>query len=1156
MRRIYYLLQKSLIPSFLILASTPANAQITPDNTLGKESSQFNQNVLINGLNADKIDGGATRGSNLFHSFSQFNINDGQRVYFANPSGVLNILSRVTGGNASNILGTLGVDGAANLFLMNPNGILFGQNASLDVRGSFVGTTANAIGFGLKGVFSATNPEVPPLLTINPSALLFNQINRSGIINRSRQIATPGSFYLIGGDITFDGGVAASLLNRLELGAVVATGIVELIGSGNQMQLVFPEGLSQADIVLQNNGFALTSGGGAISLNARNLSLFGNSFISSVLQTGEGNLGVAAGDVVVNATGDVTLDNLSNISSRGLENSLGDTGNVAINAQSIRLTNRSLIDNNGTRSRGNITLNANDNVSLDNSIISTIGIFNPVGKSGDITIATRNINLSNQSIISSGNTGQGQGGKITLKAQEAISLTSGSNILSSSTASAFGQVNNQPSGNIEIKTRNLILDGGGTISSSNLDEGRGGDVGIIADDSIFLNDFGSISSSSVGQGDGGNIEFQTRSLTLANGGNIGTQSLGRGSTGDAGDLTITTQNLLVREGAQVGTGTSGTGKGGNLTVNASGNVEVIGVSANSLFNSRLSTSANQGLTGNAGDLTINAQNILVRDGGVVDAITSGQGRGGNLTVNATGKVELIGTSVDGNIPSVFSTSAQSGSTGDAGDLTITTQDLFVRDGGQISASTFNIGKAGNLTVNASRKVELIGASADGRIISGLGASVQQGSAGDAGSLTIKTQDLLVQDGARVFTGTLGVGKAGNLTVNASNKVELIGTSVNGSPGGLFASAERDSTGDAGNLKVDTHNLLVRDGAQVLAGTFNSGRGGNLTVNASESVQLIGKSTNNEFPSGLFTSSERGSTGDAGDLKLNTPNLVVRNGAGVFVYSVETGNAGTMTINADRISLDNKASLNANTRSSNKDPKREQATINLNSPLIILRRGSNISTNATGENVVGGNININSDIIAAFENSDFRANSTDFRGGRVKITTQGIFGTQPRNAPTPESDITATGASPDLSGTTEINTPDVDPTQGLIELPREVVDASNQLSQLCPRGELAFRRPLNKFIVTGRGSLPPSPLKPLPGKLGLRQLAFLDDEETGRQGRQGDGRGLENSQVATTAIIEAQGIIKAADGTIMLVAEAPNATPYSRPVTSVCPASMF
>lgn len=96
----------------------------------------------------DLIEGGARRDSNLFHSFSEFNINNGQRVFFANPAGVDRILSRVTGNTQSNILGTLGVLGNADLFLLNPNGIVFGPNARLDVWGSFLATTAD-LQFGL-----------------------------------------------------------------------------------------------------------------------------------------------------------------------------------------------------------------------------------------------------------------------------------------------------------------------------------------------------------------------------------------------------------------------------------------------------------------------------------------------------------------------------------------------------------------------------------------------------------------------------------------------------------------------------------------------------------------------------------------------------------------------------------------------------------------------------------------------------------------------------------------------------------------------------------------------------------------------------------------------------------------------------------------------
>ncbi|MFW5667432.1 MAG: filamentous hemagglutinin N-terminal domain-containing protein, partial [Coleofasciculus sp.] len=160
-------------------------AQVIPDDTLGAESSVVTPDVIREIL-SDRIDGGATRGANLFHSFLEFNIGEGRGVYFANPDGIENILSRVTGDNVSTILGRLGVLGEANLFLLNPNGILFGENASLDIEGSFVATTASGIELGEDGVFSATQPRSSRLLSVSPGALFYNAVEAAGgkITNR------------------------------------------------------------------------------------------------------------------------------------------------------------------------------------------------------------------------------------------------------------------------------------------------------------------------------------------------------------------------------------------------------------------------------------------------------------------------------------------------------------------------------------------------------------------------------------------------------------------------------------------------------------------------------------------------------------------------------------------------------------------------------------------------------------------------------------------------------------------------------------------------------------------------------------------------------------------------------------------------------------
>jgi filamentous hemagglutinin family protein len=206
--------------SVLALGATApaALAQLTPDATLGNENSVINNGAIVGGEVTDLIEGGAARGSNLFHSFEQFNIAAGQRVYFANPLDIQNILSRVTGGDPSNLFGTLGVDGPANLFFMNPNGIVFGPDATLDIPGSFHATTADAIPLGDAGFFSATAPEQSTLLTVDPSVAFTNYLTAdSGDITSQGQLAANG-------DLT----LAAHTLDLV--GQVVAGGDLTLLG--------------------------------------------------------------------------------------------------------------------------------------------------------------------------------------------------------------------------------------------------------------------------------------------------------------------------------------------------------------------------------------------------------------------------------------------------------------------------------------------------------------------------------------------------------------------------------------------------------------------------------------------------------------------------------------------------------------------------------------------------------------------------------------------------------------------------------------------------------------------------------------------------------------------------------------------------------------
>jgi filamentous hemagglutinin family protein len=291
-----------------IAAITSARAQITPDDSLGAESSTVTPET-INKIPSDLISGGAARGENLFHSFKDFNIGEGRGAYFANSDGIGNILSRVTGGNASTILGKLGVLGNANLFLINPAGILFGQNASLDVKGSFVGTTADSVVFGDGFEFSASDPSAPPLLTINiPNGLRFRD-NSGDIVNRS--IAPdPATKETQAGDIAIDA------TDKVSFDGVGANGLPSGIYNS-----VFDRGVGNT---------------GKIQITTSDLSLTNRGTILSNL-SGTGNLG----DITINASNNISLDgtgitdvpNGSSITNQIAATGSGSTGNISRSRQ-------------------------------------------------------------------------------------------------------------------------------------------------------------------------------------------------------------------------------------------------------------------------------------------------------------------------------------------------------------------------------------------------------------------------------------------------------------------------------------------------------------------------------------------------------------------------------------------------------------------------------------------------------------------------------------------------------------------------------------------------------------------------------------------------------------------------------------------------------
>ncbi|MBD2775686.1 filamentous hemagglutinin N-terminal domain-containing protein [Iningainema tapete] len=474
-------------------------------------------------------------------------------------------------------------------------------------------------------------------------------------------------------------------------------------------------------------------------------------------------------------------------------------------------------------------------------------------------------------------------------------------------------------------------------------------------------------------------------------------------------------------------------------------------------------------------------------------------------------------------------------------ISIGAEQLTIQDGSQISASTSGSGTGGSLTVKASDFVQAIGTDADGNP-SALFADTF--GTGAAGNLTIDTGQLMIENGANVSASTRGnQGRGGTLQVTAA-MVKLSGNSAIGNfPSGLFT--QTLGSGDAGSLTIDTRQLIVRDGAQVTAGTnINSqGKGGNLTVFASDLVELSGTGLNGSPNSGLFAST-RG-TGDAGSLTITTGQLIVRDGARVTVAGVESGNAGNLQIQARDLSLDG-GKLIAETKSG------QGGNITLQGlDLLLLRNNSQITTSAdtsqVGADVAGGNIDINSKLIVAVpgENSDITANAFRGRGGNINITTQGIFGVDRRVQETSQTNDITASSQLGINGRIQINTPDVDPDRGTVALPAQVVDVSGQIASGCAafNGETG-----STFVVTGRGGLSPNPYEPLSS-----DVLWSDTRLSVATNQQRSSKTTTIKPPSASAPVEinpAIGWVFNGKGEVTLIAHAPNTTPYSLGSTGV------
>ena len=692
-------------------------AQITPDATLTSPS------VLVDTSPLFTITGGTTANTNLFHSFSQFSLPTGTEAFFNNLPAIQNILVRVTGNSSSSIDGLIRANDNANLFLINPNGIVFGQNARLNIGGSFLATTANSVRFLDGSEFRAeanTQTTSPLLLVSAPIGLQFNgltngaisaqglgnglryspDLNNFGVFrpgNPSLNVQSGRTLALVGGDVTLQGANLTADSGRIELGSVAGNGFVAIALSANGWLLNYDNTPNLGNIRLEQAAMADTSGingGGNIQLQGRQVTLDGGSaLLSSSLGNGNGS------EVFVRATELFTVIRASNfgvpsgIFTGAGANSSGTGSNITIAAKRVELTNGGTIGAStvGSGKGGDIRINASDILVTGKSIFEgsfiTTGVYNSTatgnsgniitgkGNSGNITITTDNLLFSEYALLNAGTLGEGNAGNIEITAKNInlINTITMSGNYETLIANTVFQGSRGNGGVIKINTDNLQMTGTSLLASSTFGIGNAGKIDITAK-SIFLDS----SSSSL------------NSTLIFNGSN-------ENATGNGGSLEIKTDSLVLKNGGQisVGTSTRNSGNAGNLLINAKF-IDIFGT--NNIFRSGLFANALLG-SGNGGNIEVTSDRLIVRDRAVISAsnfvdqristqtVRSGSGPVGNITINSP-SILLDQGSI--NIDSL---------SGSRGNINLNSNLILLRNGSTISTNAIGNAIGGNNVIN-------------------------------------------------------------------------------------------------------------------------------------------------------------------------------------------------------------------------------------------------------------------------------------------------------------------------------------------------------------------------------------------------------------------------------------------------------------------------
>jgi filamentous hemagglutinin family protein len=884
---------------------------------------------------------GRLAGSNLFFSFQYFNIAAGETALFSTTSaGINNVISRVTGGYASSINGTIQLNaasGAPNFFFINPSGVTFGPGAVVNVPAAFQVTTADYLKFTVGNFYVDPNKQ-STLSAAAPQSFGFLGQSRSRVdIQGTTLSAGTGGhsmFQVVAGDVTIEGvGAGGGISN--------STGDIRVIALGAEATEVPMSGtFSGPDgaVTIQNGGILTTAGGsataGSIYVSAGTLTVDGTHATSQTGILSQAGLEGAA-PIAVNAADAVLLTNGGGI--RSSTTGPGAGANVGVNAGALAISGSDRTCITGVETDKSAT-------GVNGSISVTVGTLALDG-SGSVVGGPATGIGSYAGLGASGRSGQ-----VIVNVTGTASISNGGSIY----ADTAGASN---AGTVGVSAGSISINGGdGTtftgISSDAAGTGSAGNVAISTKGAMTLLNNADISSDTYGAGNGGDVVVNAGSLTINGGtssnyltgilgltGGTAQQGVTVNSTGSAGKINVvSTGAISLLNGGVIDSESYGLGNAGDVIVKAASLNLDGGTGGIPTF---IASDAN-GVTGSGGNVKVSVKNALtMANGAYVSADTYGAGSGGDVTVSS-GSLSINGGTTNTSNPNIDYTwiSSDAYGTGSAGNVTISTKGaMTLLNYADISSDTYGAGNggdvvvnAGSLTINGGTSNYLTG------ILSLTGGTAQQGvtvnSTGSAGKINVvSTGTISLLKGGVIDSESYGLGNAGNVIVKAAS------LNLDGGTGGIptyIASDANGVTGSGGNVKVSVTNALtMANGAYVSADTYGAGSGGGVTV-SSGSLSLVSAEisadtyaagnagdvlvkaasmtidggTSNNFTGissetiGIANQGSVNSTGAAGKVVVTSSGAInILNGAGITSDSGGLGNAGDVTVTARSLRID-------------------------------------------------------------------------------------------------------------------------------------------------------------------------------------------------------------------------------------------------------------